>query len=198
MNTGPPALPASPSSNRPSGSTRTQPILTGGRIWLRPLCLADAPAIFAWLDEPTARRLTGTHAQHSLGDVEAHCARIELAEDRYDYAIMLDQDLIGEVVLNAIDWANKSSSLRIAIWDPALRDHGFGTEAIRLLVDFAFSILELNRIELEVFDFNPRARHVYEKIGFRWEGTRREALFWAGEFVDAHILGLLRNDDVAK
>jgi len=188
MNTGPPALPASPSSNRPSGSTRTQPILTGGRIWLRPLCLADAPAIFAWLDEPTARRLTGTHAQHSLGDVEAHCARIELAEDRYDYAIMLDQDLIGEVVLNAIDWANKSSSLRIAIWDPALRDHGFGTEAIRLLVDFAF----------EVFDFNPRARHVYEKIGFRWEGTRREALFWAGEFVDAHILGLLRNDDVAK
>lgn len=198
MNPVPPALPASSSSDRPIDRTRSKPILMGSRIWLRPLCLEDAPVIFAWLEEPTALRLTGTHARHSLAEVEAHCARIELAEDRCDYAIMLDQDLIGEVVLNGIDWPNKSSSMRIAIWDPARRDHGFGTEAIRLLVDFAFATLELNRIELEVFDFNPRARHVYEKAGFRWEGTRREALLWAGEFIDAHVMGLLRNDDFAK
>lgn len=52
----------------------------------------------------------------------------------------------------------------------------------------------LNRVELEVFDFNPRARHVYEKAGFRLEGTRRQALRFNDEWIDAHVMAVVASD----
>ena len=69
-----------------------------------------------------------------------------------------------------------------------------GTESASLLIGFGFETLALNRIELEVYAFNPQARRVYEKLGFRLEGTRREALIWDDERVDAHIMSMLRRE----
>jgi RimJ/RimL family protein N-acetyltransferase len=174
--------------------TSTKPVLRGGRVVLRPLTAEDAEAMYASLDEPVSMRLTGTHAKFSFEDVQAHCARIEGAEDRWDYGIMVGGNLIGEVVLNNVDWANKSASFRIAIWTAEHRNKGYGTESASLLIGFGFETLALNRIELEVYAFNPQARHVYEKLGFRLEGTRREALIWNGEKVDAHMMSLLRRE----
>lgn len=174
--------------------TSTKPVLRGGRVVLRPLTAEDAEAMYASLDDPVSMRLTGTHAKFSLEDVQAHCARIEGAEDRWDYGIMVGGNLIGEVVLNNVDWANKSASFRIAIWTAEHRNKGYGTESASLLIGFGFETLALNRIELEVYAFNPQARHVYEKLGFRLEGTRREALIWNGEKVDAHMMSLLRRE----
>ncbi len=102
--------------------------------------------------------------------------------------------MIGEAVLNCIDDINLSASFRIAIWIPDARNKGFGSEATRLLVRHGFEAVGLNRIELEVYAFNPRAMRVYEKIGFRLEGTRRQALLWDGEAVDTHIMAILRDD----
>jgi RimJ/RimL family protein N-acetyltransferase len=174
--------------------TETKPILNGPRVTLRPLTRDDAPAMFASLDDPELRRLTGTHASHSLEDVTAHCARLEASPDRWDYGIVVDGRLIGEVVLNDFQAANRSTSFRIGIWDPAARNQGYGYEATRLLVEFAFEALGVNRVELEVFSFNPRARRVYEKAGFRVEGVRREALIWEDQVVDSVLMAQLRRD----
>jgi RimJ/RimL family protein N-acetyltransferase len=54
--------------------------------------------------------------------------------------------------------------------------------------------LRVHRVELEVYDFNPRARHVYEKLGFVHEGTKRDALLWDGKWTDYHCMGLLDRD----
>ena len=59
-----------------------------------------------------------------------------------------------------------------------------------MIVEHVFS-LGLHRIELEVYAFNPRARRVYEKVGFVKEGTLRDALLWDGKWVDAEIMSLL-------
>jgi len=56
----------------------------------------------------------------------------------------------------------------------------------------------VHRIGLEVYDFNPRARHVYEKLGFVHEGTMRDAIRWDGQWVDRHVMGLLDRDWKAK
>lgn len=63
-----------------------------------------------------------------------------------------------------------------------------------VIVQFGFETLGLHRIELEVFAFNPRARHVYETAGFVYEGTRRDALLWEGQWVDAHLMAVLSTD----
>lgn len=171
-----------------------KPVLSGSTVTLRPLTRFDAPAIHAALQETESQRLTGTHAEHTLAEVEAHYARAETAGDRCDYGIIAGDALIGEVVLNGIDWPNKAGSFRIVIWTATGRGKGYGTEAAALLLRHGFGALGLNRIELEVYAFNPRPRRVYEKLGFQLEGTRREALIWDGEPVDAHIMSLLRRE----
>jgi RimJ/RimL family protein N-acetyltransferase len=70
-----------------------------------------------------------------------------------------------------------------------------------LIVDYVFDEIDepapINRIFLEVFDFNERAAAVYEKVGFVREGVQREALLWAGEFHDAITMSILRRDRVS-
>ena len=69
-----------------------------------------------------------------------------------------------------------------------------GSEATRLIVDYAFVELGVHRIELEVFAFNPRAIAVYEKLGFVHEGVRRHALLWDGEWIDALVMSIVATD----
>ena len=95
-------------------------------------------------------------------------------------------------MLNDLDVANLSCGFRI--WISGTRDRGLGTEATRLTVRHAFEEQGLNRVGLEVFDFNQRARRVYEKMGFVLEGTRREALRYNSEWVDAHDMAILARE----
>ncbi|MBX2804816.1 MAG: GNAT family N-acetyltransferase [Hyphomicrobiales bacterium] len=174
-----------------------KPVLQGNRVRLRPLTANDAQAMFESLSEPISMRLTGTHGTFTFEDVLTHCRLIEKSEDRWDYGIEVDGDLVGEIVLNGVSWPDQSASLRIAVWTPGCRNKGYGSEAAALLIRHGFEMLALNRIELEVFSFNPHAQHVYEKLGFRHEGVRREALIWDGEKVDAHVMSLLRREYLA-
>ena len=169
-------------------------IIEGPNVQLRYLTSADARAMFESLSDEESMRLTGTQDSYSFEQVEAHCQRIETADDRVDFGILVKDRLIGEVVLNHIDRINRSASLRTAIWYQEMRNCGYGSEALALSLRYGFDTLKLNRVELEVYAFNPRARHVYENLGFILEGVRREALWWDGEPVDAITMGLLRSE----
>lgn len=173
-----------------------KPVLRGREVTLRPIAVADAPAMFASLADAESLRLTGTHQTFTLEQVEAHCARVAEADDRADYAITRgdDPDYLGEVVLLDIDWDNRSAGFRIALAGSHLFDQGLGTEATRLILGYGFQELGLHRIELEVYDFNPRAAHIYEKVGFVREGVKREALLWEGAYHDAILMSMLAHE----
>ena len=176
-----------------------KPTLKGKNITLRPITKADAQAMFAGVNEPEGSRLTGTTATFTFEQVEAHCARVFEADDRVDLAITLpDGQYVGEVVLNEIDTDNRSAVFRTALAGPEHYNKGYGSEALELLLDYAFGPLNLHRIDLEVFAFNPRALHVYEKVGFVREGLKREVLWWDDEWVDVIVMGILEKDYAAK
>jgi len=103
-------------------------------------------------------------------------------------------------VINEWDPDTRSCSYRIAVSAHA-RDRGIGTAATRLLIDYVFDEIDepapVNRIGLEVFAFNPRAIHVYERLGFVREGVLRDALYWDGAFHDAIVMSVLRRDRAA-
>jgi RimJ/RimL family protein N-acetyltransferase len=63
-----------------------------------------------------------------------------------------------------------------------------------LVVGYGFEELGLHRISLEVYSFNPRARHVYDKVGFVAEGVLRDALRWGDGWVDATLMSILAPD----
>ena len=64
------------------------------------------------------------------------------------------------------------------------------------VLDHAFNERDLHRVDLEVYDFNDRAIHVYKKLGFREEGRLRDALLWDGEFYDAIVMSVLSTDNI--
>ena len=181
---------------------RAKPTLTGRRVILRPFGADDVDTMAQVLADPEVLRLTGSTHSPDDTDGETGVPDDRLRQwygsrndhvDRLDLAIVdrgLDR-VVGEVVLNDLDPGNESCSIRILI-GPAGRDRGFGSEAMRLMTDFAFSHSDLYRLELEVYAFNPRALRVYEKIGFVREGVRRAALLFDGERIDAITMSILR------
>ncbi|MHA1583771.1 MAG: GNAT family N-acetyltransferase, partial [Promethearchaeota archaeon] len=66
------------------------------------------------------------------------------------------------------------------------------TEAMKLLVEYGFRELNMNRIELEVFASNPRAKRCYEKVGFKEEGCKRQAQFINGKYIDEYFMSIIR------
>ena len=181
-----------------------KPTLTGQAVVLRPYLDADLPYLADALADPDVLRLTGsanssktTNGRSAEPDDkmrEWYSTRNEQA-DRLDLMIIdkATGHCVGEVVLNQWDVDNETCNFRILV-GPAGQNRGLGTEATTLLMDYAFTHLPLNRIELEVYAFNPRAQRVYEKAGFVAEGRRRAALKFDGEFVDAIVMSILKSD----
>lgn len=117
------------------------------------------------------------------------------SDDRLVLAVIDRQTetMVGEVVLNDLHEANRSCGFRTLI-GPEGRGKGLGTEATRLIIRYGLRSLGLHRISLEVYDFNPRARHVYEKVGFTHEGTGRDALRFDDRWIDVHYMSILDTD----
>ncbi|MFL4477781.1 GNAT family N-acetyltransferase [Paeniglutamicibacter sp. ORCA_105] len=173
--------------------------LPGSLVTLRPVTMADVSALHAALRDTELAVLTGSvhdrtearHKEWSMAELEDIYRRWAVAEDRIVWAIV-DHDsgeVVGESVLNDLDLGNRSCGFRI--WISGARNKGLGTEATRLTMRHAFADQGLNRVELEVYDFNPRARHVYEKVGFVHEGVKRQALRYEGGWIDAHVMSIL-------
>lgn len=99
---------------------------------------------------------------------------------------------IGFIELNGYDWVDRSAWVGIGIGDADFRGKGYGTEAMTLMLKFAFLVQNLHRVNLGVFSFNPRAIRCYEKCGFKYEGVERDYIFKDDQYWDAHLMGILR------
>lgn len=180
-----------------------KPTLEGDLVVLRPFEEDDLDAMVVILADTQVRRLTGSvpttaeavEGQESTAVLREWYATRDDADDRLDLAIVdrATEEVVGEVVLNDWEETNASCNLRVLV-GAAGRNRGLGTEAVRLITAYGIEELGLHRIELEVFDFNPRAIAVYEKVGFVHEGTRRQALRFDGEWVDAHVMAVLAHE----
>ena len=172
-----------------------KPTIEGERVILRPVSVEDVPGLSDLVTDDGDNRLTGTHATFEEPALRHWYATRGEHTDRLDLAIVerVSGQYAGEVVLNELDADNRSCGFRIAL-RTSFQGRGLGSEATRLIVDYAFDVVGLHRIELEVYAFNPRARHVYERAGFVHEGTKRQALLWDGEWIDAELMSILSTD----
>lgn len=105
-----------------------------------------------------------------------------------------DKKVIGVIELDGFDWAARSAWVGIGIGEADYRGKGYGTEAMQLILEYAFQGLNLNRVNLNVFAFNTRAIRSYEKCGFRYEGTQREVIYKEDQRWDMIDMGILRSE----
>jgi len=107
----------------------------------------------------------------------------------------LDGDcLIGDVGLGGIRWAHGDCNLGIGLGDRQDWGKGYGTDAMRLILRYAFTELNLQRVSLDVYAYNPRAIRCYEKAGFVHEGRMRKLLNREGQHWDIIFMGILREE----
>jgi RimJ/RimL family protein N-acetyltransferase len=175
------------------------PPLEGELVRLRAYEPADAATLNRLFIEPDvlAGVASTPFGQPTAGFrefVEAHAndaAMLSLAIDTLD-----DRTPVGGCGLMEIQPATRRALLGIWIGKPYWA-RGYGSDATRVLCRFGFRYMNLHRIELNVFAWNAAAVRVYEKAGFRIEGTRRGDGFVGGAYVDSHMMGLL-SDELAQ
>jgi len=107
---------------------------------------------------------------------------------------LADHRMIGGIGLEAINHASGHAWLSVGIGEREYWGKHYGSEAIELILDYAFLWLNLHRISLNVFEYNSRGIHAYEKIGFTVEGRKREALLRDGRRWDILYMGILKDE----
>ncbi len=179
-------------------AARPEPLIHGRLVYLRPGERTDIPIFVRWLTdarttEYLALRSPIGHAMEERwfdGMLDQH------GRDRWFFVIcrLGDDRAVGSIDLHAIDLQNGSAGLGILIGDPADTSQGYGSDAIAALLDFGFGELRLERIWLDVYADNGRARHVYERLGFVHEATFRHGLYRHGQYIDDYRMAILRNE----
>jgi RimJ/RimL family protein N-acetyltransferase len=174
------------------------PLLRGSLVYLRPGERSDIPLFVRWFtDLRTTRNLMFAAPIGTVGEEAWFTSMSEHhGNDRWFFVIcrLEDDRPVGSLDLHAVDLRNGNASLGIAIGDPDDTGQGYGSDALRTLVAFGFDQLRLERIALDVYDFNDGARRMYERVGFRHEGTARRALYSQGAFHDVHRMSILRDE----
>ncbi len=171
--------------------------LTGQGVYLRGATPEDAAVCAPWFnDEEVNRYLLVGRRPNTVENSRQFLARAMTSKRDIVFAIIERETgrHIGNTGLHRIDPIFRSAGFGIVIGVRDCWGRGYGTEATQLVTDYAFARLNLNRVELEVAAENPRARRIYERIGYRVEGTRRDAFYVEGRYLDAVIMAILRRE----
>ena len=120
----------------------------------------------------------------------------EISPGSYFFSIraLADDMLLGELELDVVNWSAGDSFVGLGIGEAEHWGKGYGTDVMKVLLRFAFAEVNLRRVTLSVFEYNPRAIRSYEKAGFRHEGRARKVLNKEGKRWDVLFMGILREE----
>lgn len=170
-----------------------KPTIHGEKVTLRPFQAEDVPVMLGIVKDPEVVQLTGSSSDLDERLVKQWYETRNEPKDRLDLAIIDRRQnvLVGEAVVNEYEERTNSMNFRILI-GPRGRNRGLGTEATQLMIDYVFAAKPIDQMTLDVFAFNPRARRVYEKVGFVVERIEKQELEGNGELADSFHMVLTR------
>jgi RimJ/RimL family protein N-acetyltransferase len=170
------------------------------RIALRPFREDDWKAVYAWVRDPeiknnfrfTQKDLTEDDMKKFVQNQIKNTGSESVSLVLYDKADP-EQKYIGSVSLKNIDSQDQNAELAIVIGSADYRGKGYGQEALYLICEHGFNILNLHKVYLTCVAHNEGAIKSYEKFGFTHEGLRKEQIFQAGQFHDEVLMGILKD-----
>jgi RimJ/RimL family protein N-acetyltransferase len=186
---------------RIGGVNMQNPFLIGDRIYLRAVVEEDLPYYFDWLnDQETTRYMQRGIYPNNMDEMREYMRSMQRSKDGMHLAIVRkeyqNKDLlekhIGNITLLNIHPIFRTAEISIILGE--YRGYGYGTEAIKLLVDHAFNRMNLNRLQAGAVANNIGSVRAFGKAGFSYEGVLKQAYYCDGEYQDVVIMGLLKSD----
>ncbi len=162
----------------------------------------DAEVEAKWTQDPDFLRMLNFQPARPLSvaqlkkKYEAIEKEAEESHDLFYFTIRAPTDdrLIGFARLFWVDWTNGNGHIQLGIGDQTDRRHGFGADALQMLLRYAFSELNLHRLTAIIAEYNSAALSLFTKVGFKEEVRRRQALNRDGQRWDVVHLGILREE----
>ncbi len=169
--------------------------LIGERIYLSPRNNEEIEKFTQWLNDFQTTDYLGRSSYIITLESEKQYFEETIDKNYNFFIVTLDDDkLIGTVGLEKFDAINRTATLGIFIGDKEYRSQGYGTEAIKLILDYGFNYLNLNNIKLDLMSFNERALKCYQKCGFKEYGRRRKCKFINGKYYDCIEMDILAEE----
>ena len=175
-------------------------LFTGKLVRLAAKRPEDQAAMSRWTHDPEYMRLlnfrpAAPQAPEAFEDKKND--RDDGRHFHFTFRTLADDKLIGHGGIG-MQWNNQSAWVWLGIGEADYRGKGYGSDAMGLMVDYAFRELGAYRVGLGVFGYNTRAIRAYEKLGFVYEGTQREALYRDGQRFDLLAMSVLRPEWEAR
>jgi len=147
----------------------------------------------SWINDPRVNRtlVTGQPWPVSENDMSGWLPTSEPHTAFVIVPLGAQREPVGLTHFHSYDRSTRSIKLAILV-EPASQGRGYGTDAVRLMVDHAFTTFDLNRVALSAFASNPGGLRAYERAGFRVEGTRRHTWYRDGRWHDDVLMAILR------
>jgi RimJ/RimL family protein N-acetyltransferase len=170
----------------------------GNKVKLRAYKKEDIKLAYEYMNDSEIKKLLVNKIPYPmiLEEEEKWFDSLLDSKDTYNFAI---EDLetgkyIGGCGINNINWLNRIAVIGIYIGDKDCWGKGYGTDAVNILNKFIFEQMNINKIKLNVFSFNERAKKCYEKCGFKVEGVLKQELFRNGKYHDEYIMSIFFED----
>lgn len=169
--------------------------LKGCKVTLRPGVESDFPLLYKWYNDNELNRLAGWNSSKVTADKLRYNMSRSFGYDPMN--LMIDNEEgtpIGTIQLYDFNEQDKSCKLGIRIGDRRYWSKGYGEDAVKTLLEYAFMKIDMYRVMLKVYEYNERAVKCYLKCGFRNEGRTRHSAYIDGKFYDEIIMGILKSD----
>lgn len=170
--------------------------LSSERVSLRTVKKEDLLVLSELMTNHEIAKLTGEVHPLTEKHWEDFYHRTQSTDDRIWFLIVDKEtgDIIGETGFLRINMPWRTSDYSLVIWDKSYWGRGYGKEVARLMFDYAFNYLNLNRLAIGVVGFNHNGLRFWESVGFIEEGKQIDGYFCNGEYSDFIMMYLLEKD----
>jgi RimJ/RimL family protein N-acetyltransferase len=175
-------------------------VFTCDGVTLRPLGFADIERLYAWHIDGTVDRYSGWTRRRARETYESEWVKriLEPPADAVFFGIVWDGVLVGRLELAKIDRTDRHAAIGVILGDQTAWGKGIATTALRIALDYAFRVENLERVYAHVFGFNERSQRLMTRVGFVHEGVLRQHEVHLGERQDRHIYGMLKDEFAAR
>jgi RimJ/RimL family protein N-acetyltransferase len=169
-------------------------------VTLRPLDIDDLELTYAWHADLGIEIASGWGRRQALSTFRQRFEALLASppQEHRIFGIEVEKKLIGRIDLSLIDAANRHAMIGFFIGAPEFRGRGHAKTAIRLLLDYAFTVENLDRVHAQVYGFNARSRRLLQSAGFTAEGVLRQHEVHHGQRHDMYLFGMLKPEFYAR